>query len=146
MKEFIEKLIERLEELFCGEYDTEYIKKDDVIEIVNQLAEEYKDKEILNMAQVSTDYAKARLEELKRISNNGWIPCSERLPEAKKEVLIFADDNAMFVGRLMNGGFSVHDGDGWIDLKFILAWQPLPEPYKQNELVDKNFKKNLIKL
>lgn len=66
-----------------------------------------------------------------QLNNNGWVPCSEKLPEVKKEVLIFAYDGAMFVGCLMNGGFSVHDGDGWIDLKFILAWQPLPEPYQK---------------
>lgn len=82
------------------------IEYPEALRVVNQLAEEHK---------------------------NGWIPCSERMPDVEKEVLIFANDNAMFVGRLMNGGFSVHDGDGWIDLKFILAWQPLPQPYKPEE-------------
>ena len=41
MKEAFEKIKERLEELFCGEYDTEYIKKDKVLSIVSEVEAEY---------------------------------------------------------------------------------------------------------
>ena len=92
MKEFVEKLIGRLEEqqaeaenemhrLRSGDYvlpcsyDITDIKEiasesfKESIEIVNELAEEYgKDTNVT--------------------SNNGWISCSERLPEGNKAVLV----------------------------------------------------------
>lgn len=63
MKEFVEKLIERLEEELrpdkeCFEYEDDYMYAEErhnkMLKIVNQLAGEH---------------------------NNGWIPCSERLPD-----------------------------------------------------------------
>lgn len=82
MKEFIEKLIGRLEELKTFKLDLadamselmkkdrldNYISKEEVVEIVNQLAEEYK---------------------------GGWIPVSSgRLPEENEYVLAFVPNNS----------------------------------------------------
>ena len=77
MKEFIEKLIGRLEEY--QENNTQCKSSDDyelgqfnaceyAIEIVNQLAEEYR-------------------QDLDK-NSQGWIPCSERLPDKEGEYLV----------------------------------------------------------
>ena len=109
MKEFVNKLIGRLEEL-----KTEALDKWDggashrayskAIEIVNELAEEYK---------------------------GGWIPCSERLPEANMAVLVCTNANQIDVDYY---GEYIKD---FIGLKgteqYAIAWQPLPQPYKENE-------------
>ena len=65
MKEFIEKLIGRLEELFCGEYDTEYIKKDEVLRTVNQLAEEY----INTSTDTSTDTSTTNADRIRSMTD-----------------------------------------------------------------------------
>ena len=71
-----------------------------------------------------------------------WIPCSERLPEEKKDVLIAFKHN-MAVGfweDILDNGEPVwyaNSGDGWmtgtdsVDSDGIpIAWMPLPEPYQ----------------
>ena len=86
MKQFIDKLIERLEEYKYShlvEHDSERLEHckekekycegsdcflcvwDKAIEIVNQLAEEYSSKS-------------------SGLENDGWIPCSERLPSREE--------------------------------------------------------------
>lgn len=69
MNEFIEKLIGRLEEKANQTWLVlaERNGYERAIEIVNQLAEEY---------------------------NNGWIPCSERLPEEHKQYDITTKNDA----------------------------------------------------
>ena len=71
-----------------------------------------------------------------------WTPCSEMLPEEKKDVLIAFKHN-MVVGfweDILDNGEPVwyaNSGDGWmtgtatVDSDGIpIAWMPLPEPYK----------------
>ena len=114
MKEFIDKLIERLGKLgwvYADYYPDETaihrkrkksVAYDDVISIVNQLAEEYK---------------------------GGWIPCSERLPEEVGYYLV-TDSNGDIILATYNincVGWAI-DYYGNID---AIAWQPLPEPYKK---------------
>ena len=98
----------------CGYCEEREIKVEGAIEIIKQVAAEY---------------------------NNGWIPCSERLPEDGVGVLVcfeyfrYGNYNRMFrtvgVSYTYDGEWSgfVNGSSGWRDLT-IFAWQPLPEPYQ----------------
>ena len=126
MKEFIDKLIERLEEL--KELHAELIKDGleedyhsgcegmcvDIIEIVNELAEEYK---------------------------GGWIPVSERFPERNKNVLCWAKStarcgDACFVGSCDNGFWFLQTAVDTLSYPTqyeVVAWCELPAPYTEGE-------------
>lgn len=77
------------------------------------------------------------IEQIAAEYNNGWIACSERLPE---------DDSICIVTVEYPNNGTVVDY-GWFDRKSvcwfvgmqefrtsnILAWQPLPEPFKERD-------------
>ena len=65
-----------------------------------------------------------------------WIPCSERLPKNGGEVLItvkwnrgFDDDYEVTLGEFWA------KTEGWGDWEDgeVLAWMPLPEPWREEE-------------
>lgn len=123
MNKAFEKILERLilESSSCKVYKLIKPNIEDVaefnaykkcIEIVKEVAEEY---------------------------NGGWIPCSERLPEPNQKVIV------TYMDRYIGGSYGVCEGqyvyilnswdisDYMSDDDFeVLAWQPLPEPYKDN--------------
>ena len=119
MKEFIDKLIARLEEYPTYSFGVsllntkEYIKVSDLKEIANQLVEEHK---------------------------GGWIPFDDPTCDSGNipddEVLVCREDGTI--------DFDIYDfaQDDWkYNSKHhknkVIAWQPLPEPYKE-ELADNN--------
>ena len=116
MKEFINKLIARLEEekKYCSYHPhtrDEAINK--AISIVNQLAEEYKS----NLSENLT----------------GWIPCSERLPENISTVLVQVKE----IEKSTLGWYGNMDGWRLSEKDFaelenftVIAWQPLPPAFK----------------
>lgn len=61
-----------------------------------------------------------------------WIPCSERLPEINKVVLITNEQ-----GNVSYGQFRGTYGDYWHwrknTLAKVTAWMPLPEPYTETK-------------
>lgn len=61
---------------------------------------------------------------------NGWIPCSERLPENGTNVIVsFSIGTVTELRYVANGIFH---GIYEYSTKVIVAWRPLPEPYKED--------------
>ena len=89
-------------------YKGERIAFGDAIEIVKQEAEKY---------------------------NNGWIPCSERLPEDKQTCLVtariyFTPDHVDEIDNYIGVGIDTYSKQfGWLGTETI-AWKQLPAPYQ----------------
>lgn len=65
---------------------------------------------------------------LKQQLTDGWIPASERLPEDGSDVLLTLkrkSDGIVYIGVCYRW-----ENENW-DFAEPLAWQPLPEPYKE---------------
>lgn len=79
--------------------------------------------------------------------NNGWIPCSDRLPEEKinpitKDYYVYPvtyrNENIEDVRYYSYGNGHWHHCLQIMD-DFVVAWQPLPEPFKEgNANVESN--------
>lgn len=64
-------------------------------------------------------------------SNEGWIPVEERLPEDERMVLVTCQTKKGI--RSTNRAY--YDGTFWHgsgSMSSVTAWQPLPEPYKED--------------
>lgn len=74
---------------------------------------------------------------------DSWVPCSERLPKPKEDVLISAryEDSCGDICEVVFSGHLNFDGSYWLatyeewdyTLEEVLAWQPLPKPYEAEE-------------
>lgn len=129
MNKAFEKIIEKLEEQKAkGIYDSNSIIGEKnvwakSIEIVKQEAEQYTATEHINCSSDS--------------STNGWIPCSERLPETNESVLCWAKSTArggdvLFVGSCHNSFWflqSSADTHSFPGQYVVIAWKPI-EPYQ----------------
>ena len=167
MKDFIEKLIERLEEIYnrndkakkeaYEEREWEYFdlfmhRNEGVytsISIANQLAEEYINtstdtssernkaldslhKKILSNPKMCEIVTEEEIMALVEAKNNGWIPCSDRLPDEDGTYLVQQDDEKINILCYCNGWNCTYmdvDKTRWSNVaerKNIVAWQSLP--------------------
>ena len=175
MKEFIDKLIGRLEEEKMRYFLTiantgnekldcayEYVGNaiDNTVSIVNELAEEYKDKIIIDgqycwqkcsavehckecnrLGNGTVDYF-GNYDSLAEEYNNGWIPCSERLPE--KDVYVLCQGNhSIFIACIDSLDNKWRD-DHYHTRTTIKAWQPLPPVYKECTQSSTEWKQHLL--
>ena len=63
-----------------------------------------------------------------------WIPCSERMPKTREWVLCQCRAGIMDVLRLTeNGDWNKNYPHAEYMSGFVIAWMPLPEPYKVEE-------------
>lgn len=152
MNEFIEKLIGRLQgreqyyhecaldeimqnghtldaEGFLGKEDAygdatlNNMKKADLIKLLHTAQHNYE--------TIMWFYNNAVKVNMSQLNNNGWIPCSERLPDKELIYVIgcFKDGNVSLLLYQGGGTFENDYGTGLYNTKQVIAWQPLPEPY-----------------
>lgn len=60
-----------------------------------------------------------------------WIPCSERLPENNTDVIVCFYSGTVTEMRYLGNG--IFQGIYEHTTKVIVAWMPLPEPYKEEK-------------
>jgi hypothetical protein len=61
-----------------------------------------------------------------------WVPVTERLPKEGKDVLVCDSEGDIYINHLyLCGEWGVDEFGN--RAKKILAWMPLPEPYKESE-------------
>lgn len=84
------------------------------------------------------EYAGDLLDEMPTVERPQWIPCSERLPEKVGNYLvsdIYGNVYSSYFDYLKEKKCFVYDDD-LFDLTeddTVVAWKPLPEPYKKEE-------------
>lgn len=84
------------------------------------------EEEIKNLKQKIADSPIAFMPSAER--KGKWIPCSERLPEEEGHYLLSLSDGFVASADYYNG-----DWELWEDCGEPLAWQYLPEPYKEGD-------------
>ena len=65
--------------------------------------------------------------------NNGWIACSERLPKEDERVLCFHSHYFIDCGVLVGEEWCCDMDEYAIKIDNVIAWQPLPQPYKERD-------------
>ena len=134
MKEFVEKLIERLEKLKedAINEDCPIVPNSEDCEMEFSCASCYLNAAIKFVNELAEEY-------VPEINVGKWIPCSERLPDIidypkqKNRVLASYDDGIVrntTIKSLISGEVEYN-----MNHKIInpIAWQPLPEPYHPEE-------------
>lgn len=98
------------------------------------MAELNVDKMAKEVAEKAMDYylyrGKTIREWIAIIAKNAWIPVSERLPERHKEVIVTdIETSDTYQSQYIGNGY--WECDNGILKNRIIAWMPLPEPYKE---------------
>ena len=68
---------------------------------------------------------------LEKKANNGWIPCKERLPEDGTRVIACFKHGLVTELKYKSAG--IFEGTNEYVAEVIDAWQPLPEPYREEQ-------------
>ena len=119
MNKAFEKILERIDSYIedaKSEGDFSYIKPFEIAKIaVQEVAEEY---------------------------NGGWFPCSERLPEIGQEVIVATKNGSVYSNiyydyidsNAKEPCFHRWDDEMWNCFMLdVIAWQPLPKPFKERD-------------
>ena len=123
MNKAFEKILERLEELRQNQIKELCEHRDFTSEMQSMRGH--------NILQD----AKKIVQEVAEEYDGGWIPCSDRLPEENQQVILqgFYGSITIEKMKISDGIKGFSDGDWWSSANNYVAWQPLPELYKERD-------------
>ena len=117
---------------------------EDLIPILNEHGDMYLAGKILGMIDMQPQSVCSRREWYQKGYQDGlnadkWITCSERLPSEYGQYLYTDKNDEVHEGcycpplQGMIRGWSTCEADGYVKLsdEDVIAWQPLPQPYKK---------------
>ena len=85
-----------------------------------------------DMSEYSDKLWKAAYKRGKAETQQRWIPCSERLPEKYQAVLATLNNGELtYAWRFDVDEWVICEGDRNATTDDILAWMPMPEPYRE---------------
>ncbi len=85
---------------------------------------------ISTIEELSTKLHASQMERSSQYYHGGWIPCEEYLPEENGVYLISYED-AVALMEFFNGKWFLYQRQPAEEAGTILAWRPLPEPYRK---------------
>ena len=126
MNKVFEKIIEKQKELFQDLNVIEVLSHVDFDSTIQNSLENF-------LKAITNEAIEIVKQEAERY-NNGWIPCSEKLPDVRQDVLV----TVKYTGFMGMHGYWIKTGhmeaenDWWGDCAGgeVIAWQPLPLPYR----------------
>ena len=122
MNKVFEKIIEKLEEEKMSYFLTIANTEDEKLDYAYEQVGDALDKAIEIVKQEAEQY------------NNDWIPCSEKLPDVRQDVLVTVKYTGFMGvhGYWIKTGHMEAENDWWGDCAGgeVIAWQPLPQPYQ----------------
>ena len=129
MNKVFEKIIEKQEELFQDLNVIEVLSHVDFDSTIQNSLD--------NFLKAVTNEAIEIVKQEAEQYNNGWIPCSEKLPELRKDVLV----TVKYTGFMGMHGYWIKTGhmeaenDWWGDCAGgeVIAWMELPSAYRPKE-------------
>ena len=129
MNKVFEKIIEKQKELFQDLNVIEVLSHVDFDSTIQNSLD--------NFLKAITNEAIEIVKQEAEQHNNGWIPCSEKLPELRKDVLV----TVKYTGFMGMHGYWIKTGhmeaenDWWGDCAGgeVIAWMELPSAYRPKE-------------
>ena len=119
----LEKILERLREK-SNEWFERWAGSGSEDEYADGRSDSF-DEAIVIVQEVAKEYGKDT-----NVRSNGWIPCSERLPDTYDNLLICQSNGYVGVGYSTLKEFRDLNSYPYDD---VIAWQPLPAPYQKGE-------------
>ena len=124
MKKVFEKIIEKQKELFQDLNVIEVLSHVDFDSTIQNSLENF-------LKAITNEAIEIVKQEAERY-NNGWIPCSERLPKYGEVVMCSCTNNGITISCITHKGVkpskSVRFGQ-----HSVIAWQPLPKPFQKGD-------------
>ena len=124
MNKVFEKIIEKQKELFQDLNVIEVLSHVDFDSTIQNSLENF-------LKAITNEAIEIVKQEAERY-NNGWIPCSERLPKYGEVVMCSCTNNGITISCITHKGVkpskSVRFGQ-----HSVIAWQPLPKPFQKGD-------------